>query len=146
MLMPKRMKYRKQQKGRRKRIAIKGNRLSFGAYGLKSLEGNYITARQIESARRAMTRHIKRGGEIWIRIYPDKPKTAFPLETRMGGGKGAVDHFVASVEPGRILFEMGGISRELAKESLTLAAHKLPIKTKFVEKIEQTEAEKTKEI
>lgn len=139
MLMPKKMKYRKQQKGRRRKIAIKGIRLAFGQYGLKALEGSYLSARQIESARRAMTRHIKRGGEIWIRIFPDKPKTAFPLETRMGGGKGAVSHFVAQVEPGKIIFEMGGISRELAKESLTLAAHKLPIKTKFVEKIEQNE-------
>ena len=135
MLMPRKMKYRKQQKGKIKRIAIKGNKLAFGEYGLKALEPKLITARQIEAARRAMTRHIKRGGEVWIRIFPDKPKTSFPLETRMGGGKGAVSHFVARVEPGRVLFEMGGITKDLAKEAITLAAHKLPIKTKFIEKI-----------
>jgi len=134
MLMPKKMKYRKQQKGKMRKIATKGNTLAFGQYGLKALESKYLTARQIEAARRAMTRHIKRGGEIWIRIFPDKPKTAFPLETRMGGGKGAVSHFVAKVESGKILFEMSGVSKELAKESLLLAAYKLPLKTKFVEK------------
>jgi len=132
--MPKKMKYRKQQKGKMRKIATKGNTLAFGQYGLKALESKYLTARQIEAARRAMTRHIKRGGEIWIRIFPDKPKTAFPLETRMGGGKGAVSHFVAKVESGKILFEMSGVSKELAKESLLLAAYKLPLKTKFVEK------------
>lgn len=132
--MPRKMKYRKQQKGKLKRVAIKANQLAFGKYGLKALEAKQISARQIEAARRAMTRHIKRGGEVWIRIFPDKPKTAFPLETRMGGGKGQVSYFVAKVEPGRILFEMDGVPRQLAQEAITLAAHKLPIKTKFVEK------------
>jgi len=134
MLMPRKMKYRKQQKGKIGRISTKANKLSFGKYGLKALEGAWITTRQIESARRAITRHIKRGGEVWIRVFPDKPKTAFPVETRMGGGKGAVSHFVVTVKPGRILFEMGGVTQELAKEALRLAAHKLPIKTQFVEK------------
>ena len=133
------MKYRKQQKGKIKRVATKGDKLAFGRYGLKALEGKLIAARQIEAARRAMTRHIKRGGEIWIRIFPDKPKTALPLETGMGGGKGQVSHFVAKVEPGRIIFEMDGISRELAKEAITLASHKLPIKTKFIEKKESSQ-------
>ncbi len=140
MLMPRKMKYRKQQKGSLKRLATKGNKLAFGKYGLKALEGKLISARQIEAARRAMTRHIKRGGEVWIRIFPDKPKTAFPLETRMGGGKGQVSHFVARVEPGRILFEMDGVPRELAKEAIRLAAHKLSIKTKFIEKEEEKKA------
>ena len=134
MLAPRKMKYRKHQKGRIKQIATKGNRLVFGRYGLKALEAKLITARQIESARRAATRHVKRGGELWIRIFPDKPKTSFPLETRMGGGKGQVSHFVARVEPGRIIFEMDGVPKELAKEAIILASHKLPIKSKFVEK------------
>lgn len=137
MLTPRKMKYRKQQKGKIKRLAIKGNKLSFGRYGLKALEGAMITARQIEAARRAMTRHIKRGGEIWIRIFPDKPKTSFPLETRMGGGKGQVSHFIAKVEPGRVLFEMDGVAYDLAKEAISLAAYKLPIKTRFIEKEEE---------
>ena len=131
------MKYRKHQMGKIKRIATKGNQLSFGKFGLKALESRLITARQIEAARRAMTRHIRRGGEIWIRIFPDQPKTAFPVETRMGGGKGQVSHFVAKVESGRIIFEMGGVPREIAQEAISLAAHKLPIKTKFIEKEEE---------
>jgi len=134
--MPRKMKYRKQQQGKIKRVAVKGNKLAFGKYGLKALEPKLISARQIEAARRAMTRHIKRGGEVWIRIFPDKPKTAFPLETRMGGGKGQVSHFVAKVEPGRILFEMDGIPRKVAQQAITLAAFKLPIKAKFIEKEE----------
>ena len=134
--MLRKMKYRKQQQGKIKRVAVKGNKLAFGKYGLKALEPKLISARQIEAARRAMTRHIKRGGEVWIRIFPDKPKTAFPLETRMGGGKGQVSHFVAKVEPGRILFEMDGIPRKVAQQAITLAAFKLPIKAKFIEKEE----------
>jgi len=134
MLMPRKMKYRKQQKGSLGRIATKGNSLAFGKFGLKALESTLLTARQIESARRAMTRYIHRGGEIWIRVFPDKPKTAFPLETGMGGGKGQVSHFVAPIKPGRIIFEMDGIPKEIAREAIRLASHKLPIKTKFVEK------------
>ena len=136
MLMPRKMKYRKQQKGTLRKVATKGQNLVFGRYGLKALEARLISARQIEAARRAMTREIKRGGEVWIRIYPDKPKTALPVETRMGGGKGAVSHFVARVAPGTILCEMDGGTRELAKRAITLAAFKLPIRTRFVEKEE----------
>lgn len=132
MLMPKRIKYRKQQRGRMTGKAVRGSRLSFGTYGLKALEPNWITARQIEAARVAMTRYVRRSGKIWIRIFPDKPITKKPAETRMGKGKGAPEFWVAVVKPGRILFEMEGIPEETAREALRLAAHKLPIKTKFV--------------
>jgi len=136
MLMPKKVKHRKWWKGRRrnKGIAFSGNQLNFGSFGLKALEHKWITARQIEAARRAMTRFVQRGGKIWIRIFPDKPVTFKGVEVAMGKGKGAVDHFVAPVKPGRILFEMDGIKKDVAREALRLAANKLPIKTKFVEK------------
>ncbi len=132
MLMPKRVKFRKQQRGRRKGLATKGATLHFGEYGLKALEPAWITNRQIEAARVALTRHVKRGGKIWIRIFPDKPVTEKPAETRMGKGKGSPEHWVAVVKPGRILFEIEGVKPELAKEAMRLAAGKLPIKTKFV--------------
>ena len=132
MLQPKRTKYRKQFKGRNRGIATRGNKISFGGFGLKAVEHGRITARQIEAARRAVSRHLKRGGKIWIRIFPDKPITKKPAEVRMGKGKGAPEYWVAVVKPGSIVFESGGISKELAMESLRLAAQKLPIKTKFV--------------
>ena len=132
MLMPKRVKYRKQQRGRRKGRAYRGFEINFGEFGIKALEPAWLTNRQIEAARVALTRHIKRGGKIWICIFPDKPVTVKPAETRMGKGKGAPDHWVAVVKPGRILFELEGVNPQLAKEALTLAASKLPIKTKFV--------------
>jgi large subunit ribosomal protein L16 len=132
MLVPKRVKYRKQQRGRRAGIATRGSSLAFGAYGLKALEAAWITNRQIEAARRAMTRYVKRGGKVWIRIFPDKPITAKPAETRMGKGKGAPEGWVAVVKPGRILYEMEGISEAEAKEAMRLAAMKLPIATQFV--------------
>ncbi|MBC7186354.1 MAG: 50S ribosomal protein L16 [Calditrichaeota bacterium] len=136
MLMPKRTKWRKQQRGRMKGIATRGATLTFGHYGLKALEPAWITQRQIEAARIAMTRHIKRGGRVWIRIFPDKPVTKKPAETRMGKGKGAPEYWVAVVKPGRVLFELEGVSEELAREALRLAAHKLPIRTKFVARAE----------
>lgn len=136
MLMPRKMKYRKQQRGKRRGLESRGTVLNFGEFGIKALEPAWLTARQIESARRAMTRYIKRGGEVWIRVFPDKPVTTTSAETPMGSGKGTVDHFVAVVRPGRILFEMGGVSFELAKEAMRLASHKLPIKTTFVRKEE----------
>lgn len=132
MLMPKRVKYRKQQRGRMRGLARRGNEIEFGEYGLMSLEPAWITNRQIEAARIAMTRSIKRGGKVWIKIFPDKPVTAKPAETRMGSGKGAPEYWVAVVKPGRIMFELAGVSDERAKEALRLAAQKLPIKTKFV--------------
>ncbi|HEX9900941.1 MAG TPA: 50S ribosomal protein L16 [Candidatus Methylomirabilis sp.] len=132
MLVPKRVKYRKQQRGRRAGIATRGSTLVFGQYGLKALEAAWITNRQIEAARRAMTRYVKRGGKVWIRIFPDKPITAKPAETRMGKGKGAPEGWVAVVKPGRILYEMEGISEVDAKEAMRLAAMKLPIATRFV--------------
>ncbi len=132
MLAPKRAKYRKQFRNRRGGLAIRGSSLSFGSYGLKSQETAWITARQIEAARRAMTHYTKRGGRIWIRIFPDKPVSKKPAETRMGSGKGDVDHFVAVVKPGAILFEMGSIDEKIATEALRLASHKLPIKTKII--------------
>ncbi len=132
MLQPKRTKYRKQQKGRIKGIAQRGSTISFGSFGLKTLDKGFITNRQIEAARVAMTRYMKREGKVWIRIFPDKPITAKPQEVRMGKGKGALDHWVAPVRPGRILFEMDGIPREIAVEALRLAAQKLPVQTKFV--------------
>lgn len=132
MLMPKRIKYRKQQRGRMNGAAVRGSRLAFGQFGLKALEPKWITARQIEAARVAMTRYVRRSGKIWIRIFPDKPVTKKPAETRMGKGKGAPEFWVAVVKPGRVLFEMDGIPEETAREALRLAAHKLPIKTKFM--------------
>lgn len=132
MLQPKRTKYRKQQKGRIKGLAHRGSTVSFGSFGLKSLEMGRITSRQIESARIAMTRYMKREGTVWIRIFPDKPITAKPLEVRMGKGKGALDHYVANIKPGRILFEMDGVPMEVATEALRLAAQKLPVLTKIV--------------
>lgn len=132
MLMPKRTKYRKQHRGRLKGKAQSGNYLVFGEYGLKALEAAWITGNQIEAARIAITRYLKRGGKLWIRIFPDKPVTKKPAETRMGKGKGNVDHWVAVVKPGRILFELAGVSREDAMEALRRASHKLPIKTRFV--------------
>lgn len=132
MLQPKRQKYRKQQKGRIKGIAYKGSSISFGSFALKSLDSSYITNRQLEAARIAMTRYMKREGKVWIRIFPDKPITSKPLEVRMGKGKGAVDHFVAVVKPGRIMFEIDGVSQEIAVEALRLAAQKLPVHTKTV--------------
>ena len=132
MLQPKKTKYRKQQKGRMKGNAQRGHELAFGSFGIKSLESYWITARQIEAARVAVTRYMKREGQIWIRIFPDKPVTSKPAEVRMGKGKGAVSHWAAPVTPGRILFEADGVPLEVAKEALRLAAQKLPITTKFV--------------
>ncbi|MGB9591673.1 MAG: 50S ribosomal protein L16 [Candidatus Kryptoniota bacterium] len=132
MLMPKRVKYRKSQRGRMRGKAVRGSTVAFGDFGLKALEPGWITARQIEAARVALTRQMKRDGKIWIRIFPDKPVTKKPAETRMGKGKGAPEFWVAVVKPGAIMFEVGGITEALAEEALRLAAHKLPIKTKFV--------------
>ncbi len=134
MLAPKKVKHRKWQKGRIRGMATSGERLSFGSFGLKALEPRWITARQIEAARRAIVRHIHRGGKLWIRIFPDKPVTKKGDEIPMGKGKGAVDHYVAVVKPGTVIFEMDGVSEEAAKEALRLAAHKLPCKTKFLKK------------
>jgi large subunit ribosomal protein L16 len=135
MLMPKRVKFRKTQKGNRKGKAGRGYLISFGSYGLKAMEDAWITDRQIEAARIAMTRFMKRDGKVWIRIFPDKPITKKPAETRMGKGKGAPEYWVAVVKPGRIMFEVAGISMSVAQEALRLASHKLPIKTKFVKRI-----------
>ncbi len=132
MLQPKRTKYRKQQKGKNRGLAYKGSTISFGSFALKSMDAGFITNRQIESARIAMTRYMKREGKVWIRIFPDKPITAKPLEVRMGKGKGALDHYVARVQPGRIMFEMDGVPIDVAKEALRLAAQKLPVLTKFI--------------
>ena len=137
MLIPKRVKHRKQQRGRMKGNSKGGTRLNFGDYGLKALEPGWITNRQIESARIAMTRHIKRGGKVWITIFPDKPVTEKPAETRMGSGKGSPEHWVAVVKPGRIMFELSGVEETVAKEAMRLAAHKLPIKTKFTVRQDQ---------
>ena len=134
MLMPKKIKHRKQARGKMAGISWRGFKLNFGKFGLKAMERSWITARQIEAARRAMTRYIRRGGEVWIRIFPDKPVTTQPAETGMGGGKGSLDHFVAVVTPGRIIFEIDGVTSEIAQEALRLAAHKLPIKTKIIKK------------
>ncbi|MBI2846458.1 MAG: 50S ribosomal protein L16 [Chloroflexi bacterium] len=138
MLQPKRVKYRKAHRGRRKGTAQAGNSINFGEFGLMALESAWLTSRQIEASRRAMTHHMKRGGQLWIRIFPDKPVTAKPLETRQGGGKGAVDHWVAVVRRGRILLEVGGVTPEVAKEALRLASFKLPIATKVVARESQT--------
>ena len=132
MLMPKKVKHRRVMKGRMRGKATRGERLSFGDFGLKALDAGWITDRQIEAARIAMTRHVKRGGKIWIRLFPDKPITRKPAETRMGSGKGAPDHWVAVVKPGRVLYEIVGVDETLAREAMELAAQKLPIKTKFV--------------
>lgn len=134
MLQPKRTKFRKQMKGRNRGLAAKGNKVSFGEYGLKSMARGRLTARQIEAARRAMTRHIKRGGKIWIRVFPDKPISKKPLEVRQGKGKGSVEYWVAQVQPGTMLYEMEGVSEELAREAFALAAAKLPCATSFVKR------------
>ncbi|MBO0777785.1 MAG: 50S ribosomal protein L16 [Ktedonobacteraceae bacterium] len=132
LLAPSRTKYRRQHRGRMKGRAMRGASIAFGEYALQALEACWLEARQIESARIALTRFMKRGGKVWIRVFPDKPITAKPAETRMGSGKGAVDHWVAVVKPGRIIFEIGGVSHEVAKEAARLAGHKLPIKTRFI--------------
>ncbi len=136
MLMPKRVKYRRVQRGRMKGKAARGNTLAYGKYGLVATEPAWISSVQIEAARIAMTRYIKRGGKVWIKIFPDKPITEKPAETRMGSGKGAVEYWVAVVKPGRIMFEMDGVAEDVAKEAMRLASHKLPIKTKFIVKEE----------
>src|SRR5437867_5660053 len=135
MLMPKRVKHRKQHRGRRTGTALRGSQVAFGEFGLQALEAAWIDSRQIEAARRAITGHIKRGGKVWIRIFPDKSVTAKPAETRMGSGKGAPDHWVAVVKPGRVLFEIAGVREEVAAEAMRKAGHKLPIKTRFVSRV-----------
>ena len=137
MLLPKRVKYRRVQRGRLKGVAHRGNKVTYGDFGLQALEPAWITSRQIEAARVAMTRYIKRGGKVWIKIFPDKPITEKPAETRMGSGKGSPEYWVAVVKPGRIMFEIGGVDEALAREAMRLAANKLPIKCKFVVKAEQ---------
>src|ERR1700709_1464252 len=132
MLMPRKVKHRKQQRGRMTGVSKGGNELAFGEYGIQALEPGWITARQIEAARIAMPRHIKRGGKVWINIYPDKPVTQKPAETRMGSGKGNPEHWVAVVKPGRVMFELSGVPEPVAREAMRLAMHKLPIKTRFV--------------
>src|SRR5512142_1128629 len=134
MLAPKRVKFRKMQKGRMKGSGERGSEVSYGEYGLKAMEPGWITSRQIEAARIAMTRYVKRGGKIWIRIFPDKPITKKPAETRMGKGKGAPEYWVAVVKPGRVLYEMGGVDESVAREAFRLAAHKLPVSTKVVKR------------
>ena len=138
MLLPKRVKYRRVHRGRMKGKATRGNTVTYGDFGLQATEPAWITSNQIEAARQAMTRHTKRGGQVWIKIFPDKPITAKPAETRMGSGKGAPEYWVSVVKPGRVLFEIKGVSEEVAREALRLASHKLPIKTKFIKR----EAEK----
>ncbi|MBR5897086.1 MAG: 50S ribosomal protein L16 [Lachnospiraceae bacterium] len=139
MLLPKRVKYRRVQRGRLKGKAIRGSKVTYGDYGLVALEPAWITANQIEAARVAMTRYIKRGGQVWIKIFPDKPITEKPAETRMGSGKGSPEYWVAVVKPGRVMFEIAGVNEELAREAMRLAANKLPIKCKFVRKEETME-------
>lgn len=136
MLMPKRVKYRKQMRGRMRGRATRGAAVTFGEFGLQATEPCWMTSRQIESARRAIVRYVRRGGKLWIRIFPDKPVTAKAAETRMGSGKGSVDHWVAVIKPGRVLFEIAGIPEGQAKEAMRLAAHKLPIKTQFVRRVD----------
>lgn len=131
-LMPKKVKYRKSMRGRMKGLATSGSKLSFGRFGLQTLECHWITARQIEAARVAINRHLRRGGKLWIRLFPDKPISKKPAETRMGKGKGETEHWVATVRPGRIMFELDGVPEKLAREALRLAAYKLPVKTKFI--------------
>ncbi len=140
MMMPKRVKYRKQHRGRTRGKASRGAEIFYGDYGLQALEPGWITDRQIEAARVALTRRMKRGGKVWVRIFPDKPVTAKPAEVRMGGGKGSPEFWVAVVKPGRVLFELAGVSEEVAREALTLAGHKLPIKTKVIKSPEVGEA------
>lgn len=137
MLMPKRVKRRRQFRGRMKGVATRGNTVSYGDFGLQATEPTWITSNQIEAARIAMTRYIKRGGKVWIKIFPDKPVTKKPAETRMGSGKGSPEYWVAVVKPGRVMFEIGGVSEELAREAMRLAAHKLPIKCKFIKKSDE---------
>lgn len=137
MLSPRRTKFRKQQRGRMAGLATRGNNLNFGEFGLQSTEPAWITSRQIEASRRAMTRYIRRGGKIWIRIFPDKPVTMRPAETRMGSGKGSPEFWVAVVKPGRVLFEISGVTEETAREAMRLASQKLPIKTKFITREEE---------
>ena len=139
MLLPKRVKHRKQHRGRMTGAATRGNKVTYGDYGLQALEPAWITSNQIEAARIAMTRYIKRGGQVWIKIFPDKPVTAKPAETRMGSGKGSPDYWVAVVKPGRVMFELNGVSEDVAREALRLAANKLPVKCKFVKKEEGVE-------
>lgn len=139
MLMPKRVKYRKQQRGSMKGRAHRGNKVTYGEFGIMAMEPSWITANQIEAARIAMTRYIKRGGDVWIKVFPDKPVSAKPIGTRMGSGKGAPEYWVAVVKPGRIMFEIGGVAEETAREALRLAVHKLPIKCKIVSKAEALE-------
>ena len=139
MLMPKRVKYRRVQRGRLTGKASRGNEITNGTYGLVALEPAWITSNQIEAARIAMTRYIRRGGQVWIKVFPDKPITEKPAETRMGSGKGSVDHWVAVVKPGRVMFEMNGVAEEVAREAMRLAMHKLPIKCKFVVKAKAEE-------
>ena len=134
MLLPKRVKYRRVQRGRMTGKAMRGNTVTYGEYGLQAVEPSWITSNQIEAARVAMTRHTKRGGKVWIKIFPDKPVTAKPAETRMGSGKGSPDYWVAVVKPGRVMFEIAGVSEEIAREALRLASHKLPCKTKIVKR------------
>ncbi len=140
LLLPSRTKYRRQHRGRMKGRAMRGSTIAFGEFGMQAMEPCWMEARQIEAARIALTRFMKRGGKVWIRIFPDKPITAKPAETRMGSGKGAVDHWVAVVKPGRIIFEIGGVSEEIAKEAVRLASHKLPIKTRFIKRGEAESA------
>lgn len=143
MQQPKRVKYRKVQRGKRRGKALTGNIVSFGDFGLQAQESSWVTGEQIEAARRAMTRYIKRGGKIWIRVFPDKPVTKKAAETRMGSGKGAPDHWVAVVKAGKMMFEMAGVGEEVAKEAIRLASHKLPLKTKFVYRETTTVASET---
>ena len=136
MLMPKKMKFRKQQRGKRRGKAFRGSVISFGRFAIKSTSCGWVSSREIEAARRAMTRYIKRGGEVWVRVFPDKPITSTSAETPMGSGKGALDHFAAVVKPGRILFEMDGVEQEVAREAMRLAQHKLSVRTVFIAKEE----------
>ena len=144
MLQPNRQKYRKMHRGRRRGEATRGATIAFGEFGLQATEAGWLTSRQIEAARRAISHHIKRGGKIWIRVFPDKPVTSKPAETRMGSGKGAVDHYVAVAKPGRILFEIGGLKADVAREAMRLAGHKFPISTRFVVR-EEIGSQTTKE-
>ncbi len=134
MLQPKRTKFRKQQKGRNRGLAVRGGRVSFGEFGLKAVDRGRLTARQIEAGRRAITRHVKRGGKVWIRVFPDKPITKKPLEVRQGKGKGGVEYWVSQIQPGRVLYEMEGVSEDIAREAFALAAAKMPFKTTFVKR------------
>ena len=139
MLLPKRVKYRRVHRGRMKGTATRGNKVTYGDFGIQALEPAWITSKQIEAARIAMTRYIKRGGQVWIKIFPDKPITEKPAETRMGSGKGSPEYWVAVVKPGRVMFEIGGVAEDVAREALRLAMHKLPIKCKFVKKEQEVE-------